>query len=245
MNTTPATAKPKSAPRALGMRLLGLSLAVLSVVLGCQAEAPNTPDPAPGGGMVSTNGIAGQVKAPPAMQKDNGGAWDGARGPLNEAPLADVEVYLYGARGEKLDLPPVKTDAQGIFRFDAVPVEAGLVAVMPKAVEASKPLTAYYRRGHASYVGVASTMVAGALQKAIGDKPTLTYAAFDPDKVSELQQKAEAKVSDPMNAFSLHFLDKLLIEWAKTDQGLKKPLEALSPGITAPYVAPTPPGLKR
>jgi hypothetical protein len=223
------------------MRVLGLSLAVLTVVLGCKAEVPNTPDPAPGGGMVSTNGIAGLVKAPPVMHKDNGGAWDSARGPLNEAPLAEVEVYLLGARGEKLDHPPAKTDAQGIFRFDSVPVEAGLLAVMPKAVEAYKPLMAYYRRGHASYVGVASTLVAGALQKAINDKPTLTYAAFDPEKVTALQQKAEAKVSDPMNAFSLHFLDILLIAWAKNDQELKKPLEALSPGVTAPRVEPTPP----
>ena len=230
----PQPALSPSPPSARGRHLLAATFLALALILGCQAEAPNTPDPAPGGGTVSTNGIAGLVMAPPVMHKDNGGNWDSVRGPLNEQPLTEVEVFLLGARGEQLDLPPAKTDAQGIFRFNSVPVEAGLVAVMPKAVEAYKPLLAYYRRGHASYVGVASTLVAGALQKAINEKPTLTYAAFDIAKVEDLQKKAEAKVSDPMNSFSLHYLDQVLITWAGADQELKKPLEALSPGITAP-----------
>lgn len=217
----------------------------LTLVWGCQAEAPNTPDPDPGGGVVSSNGIAGLVQAPPAMHKDNGGSWDNTRGPLNEAPLVDVEVHLLGARGEKLDVPPAKTDAQGIFRFNSVPADAGLVAVMPKAVEANKPLLAYYRKGHASYVGVSSTLVAGALQKAIHDKPSLTYASFDADKVSALQQQVEAKFQNPTTVVSLHFLDQILITWARADQSLKAPLEALSPGITAPRVDPTAPPLGR
>ncbi|MNR78973.1 hypothetical protein D3C86_384180 [compost metagenome] len=231
--------------RALGARLLTLAIATFFLAMGCQAEVPNTPAPDPGGGMVSTNGIAGLVQAPPAMQKDNGGAWDNTRAPLNEAPLAGVDVYLLGARGEKLEVAPAKTDEKGIFHFDPVPVEAGLVWVMPKAVEASKPLLAYFRKGQASYVGVSSTLVAGALQKAITDKPSLTYASFDPKKVTELQQKAETKVSDPNTAFSLHFLDVLLLAWAGGDKGLKASLEALSPGITAPRVEATPPGLRR
>ncbi len=229
-----------------GMFLLALSLGMLSVVHGCQADSPTMPDPAPGGGTVAGSGIAGLVQAPPAMQKDNGGAWDNVRGPLNEAPLADVEVHLLGARGEALEVPPVKTDAQGIFRFDAVPVDAGLVAVMPRAAEGTKPLLGYYRRGGATYVGVASTLVAGALQKAINEKPSLTYSAFDPDKVSALQQTVEVKVASPMSLLSLHYLDQILITWARADQALKTPMEALSPGITAlPAPAPTPRGLKR
>jgi len=228
-----------------GRHVLAALLLALSLVLGCQAEAPNTPDPDPGGGTVSANGIAGLVKAPPVMHKDNGGSWDSVRGPLNEQPLTEVEVHLLGARGEQLDLPPAKTDAQGVFRFDAVPVEAGLVAVMPKAVEGYRPLLAYYRRGHASYVGVSSTLVAGALQKAINEKASLTYAAFDADKVSALQQQVEAKFANPTTVVSLHYLDQVLITWARADQELKKPLEALSPGITAPRVEPTPPGLKQ
>lgn len=231
--------------RVLGTRLLTLGIAAFFLAMGCQAEVPNTPDPDPGGGVVSSNGIAGLVQGPPAMQKDNGGTWDNARAPLNEAPLVGVDVYLLGARGEKLEVAPVKTDEKGIFRFDSVPVEAGLVWVMPKAAEAYKPLLAYFRKGHAAYVGVSSTLVAGALQKAISEKPSLTYAAFDPTKITELQKKAEAKVSDPNTAFSLHYLDALLLAWAKGDKGLKASLEALSPGITAPRVEATPPALGR
>lgn len=221
-----------------------LLFVALMLVWGCQAEAPNSPAPDPGGGLVSGNGIAGLVKAPPVMHKNNAGSWDNTRGPLNEAPLVGVEVYLYGARGEKLDLPPAKTDAKGIFRFDSVPVDAGLVAVMPKAVEAYKPLLAYFRKGQASYVGVSSTLVAGALQQAINDKPSLTYASFDPAKVTALQQQVETKFANPTTVVSLHFLDKILITWAGADQSLRTPLEALSPGITAPRVKSTPAPLK-
>ncbi len=236
--------RPKAAPN--GGRLLGLLVLALALVMGCQTEPPNTPDPAPDGGTVSANGIAGRVQAPPAMQKDNGGAWDNVRGPLNEAPLAGVQVYLLGARGETIEgFTPVQTDAKGIFRFDATPAEAGLIAVMPKAVEASKPLLAYYRRGHASYVGVSSTLVAGALREAVLAKPSLTYAAFDPDKVSQLQEKVEIKVAKGTTVLGLYYLDQVLIDWARADAELKAPLEALAPGITAPRVQPTPPGLKR
>jgi hypothetical protein len=212
--------------------LAALSLSVISLVLGCNAEPPNTPDPAPGGGTVSNNGIAGLVMAPPAMRQD-GGIWDNVHAPLDEAPLAGVKVYLLGERGKALDVPPATTDDKGIFRFDSVPVEAGLVSVTPPAVEAYKPLLAYYRRKNASYVGVASTLVAGALQKAITDKPSLTYAAFNADQVDALQKKVEAKLAKPTNVISLHFLEQTLLAWAEGDKDLKAPLEALSPGITA------------
>lgn len=222
-------------------RLWGWVLA-LAVVLGCQAESPTAPEFV---GEIPASGIAGLVKAPPVMHKDNAGNWDSVRGPLYEPPLTGVAVYLYGARGETLDVPPAITDDKGIFVFDSVPVEAGLVAVMPKASEAYKPLLAYYRRGRVSYVGVASTTVAGALQKAIAENANLTFAAFDPDKIDDLQKKAEAKIAQPTTAFSLHYLDVLLFAWAKGDQGIKGALEALSPGITAPKVEATPPGLKQ
>lgn len=235
---------PETLPSRKPRLIATLLFVALMLVWGCQAEAPNTPAPDPGGGLVSGRGIAGLVKAPPVMHKDNAGSWDNTRGPLNEAPLVGVEVHLLGARGEKLNVTPAKTDDKGIFRFDSVPVDAGLVAVMPKAVEAYKPLLAYFRRGQASYVGVSSTLVAGALQQAINDKPSLTYASFDPAKVTALQQQVETKFANPTTVVSLHFLDQILITWARADQSLRTPLEALSPGITAPRVNPTPAPLK-
>lgn len=235
-------------PRKLPARALtamALGLAMFALVPACQAEPPTAPDPAPGGGTVSENGIAGLVMAPPAMHKTGGGSWDSVRAPLNEAPLAGVDVYLMDGRGKLLDHPPAKTDEQGIFRFDSVPVEAGLLKVEPPADEASKPLAAYYRRKNASYVGVASTLVAGALQKAIDQKPSLTYAAFPADQVEALQKKVEAKVADPVNVFSLHYLDVALLTWAEGDKNLKAPLEALAPGIMAKTQPTPPPGFRR
>lgn len=228
--------RPRKLPP-FALPVMALGLAMLALVLGCQAEPPTAPDPAPGGGTVSENGIAGLVMAPPAMQKTGGGPWESVRAPLNEAPLAGVEVYLMGARGEVLNLPPAKTDAAGIFRFDSVPVEAGLLKVEPPADEAYKPLTAYYRRKNASYVGVASTVVAGALQTAIERKKDLTYAAFPVDQVDALQKKVEAKLADPKNVFSLHYLEQTLLTWAEGDKALKTPLEALAPGITSKTAA--------
>lgn len=216
----------------LGLALAAFSLAIAAAIPGCSAP-PSAPHPAPDGGTIPGDGIAGLVMAPPAMQKD-GGVWDGVRPPLNEAPLADAEVFVLGARGEAMDIPATRTDAQGIFRFNAVPAEAGLLAINPKAAEASKPLMAYYRRGHASIVGVSSTLVAGALQTAILQKPGLTYAAFDPEKVEALQKKVEAKIADPTNAFSLHFLDQLLLTWAGKDNGLRTSVNAVVPGLVSP-----------
>lgn len=226
--------------------VMALGLAMLALVPACQAEPPTAPDPAPGGGTVSENGIAGLVMAPPAMHKTGGGPWESVRAPLNEAPLAGVDVYLTDGRGKLLDHPPAKTDAQGIFRFDSVPVEAGLLKVEPPADEAYKPLTAYYRRKNASFVGVASTLVGGALQKAIDQKANLTYSAFPADQVEALQRKVEAKVADPTNIFSLHYLEVTLLTWAEGDKALKAPLEALAPGIMAKtQPTPPPPGLKK
>lgn len=227
------------------LRLALLSVMALLGVLGCQAAAPNSPGPAPGGGTVPATGIAGLVMAPPVMHKDNAGSWDNAKGPLNEQPLVGVEVHLLGARGEALDAPTATTDEQGIFRFDSVPVEAGLVSVMPKVADAYKPLLAPFRRGQASYVGVSSTMVVGALHQAIKSKADLTYAAFDPAKIAELQKQAEVKLANPSTTFSLHYLDALLLAWAKGDKGLKAALESLAPGITAPHGGSTPPPLKK
>lgn len=212
------------------------ALLALFLILGCNAESPT----APGGGQVPNSGIAGLVQAPPAMRQ-NGGSWDNVRGPLNEAPLAGVEVKLLGLKGEELQVPAAVTDQQGIFRFDSIPVEAGLVRVMPPAVEATKPLLAYFHLGQASYVGVASTLVAGALQKALRDKPDLTYAAFDPQKVASLQAAVDKKANDSMTVMSLYFLDQILVSWARADQVLKTPLESVAPGVTAlPAPEPTP-----
>lgn len=239
---SPRPPRPSAAPRSL-LRFAALGLAVgLAAIAGCQSKPANSPSPGDG----SAPGLSGMVLAPPVMHRANAGSWETFRGPLNEAPLASASVVLRGARGEDLGLKPVTTDSQGQFHFDHVPAEAGLITAMPSAPEASRPLMSVYRRGQTAKVGVPSTLVAGALRKAVATQESLTFAAFDAAKIAELEAEVAARFDDANTVVSLHYLDQLLITWARADQQLKAPLEALSRGITAPATEPSPPpGLKK